>query len=188
MACVSTEVTAPAARGFRTIRGRLLFWVLAVTVPIYAATLYLSYQSAAERLEAGAARDADDLASTLAASLDTVIRPIEGGVRTVAYQLEEVDPPREEYPLRIHGILAAWPDVYGSTIATEVNGQDPQSRPFAPYYFLTGPGFDVLWKILAQFCELRQHSHFLQQPLRRFEIEPFRKAMCYIIDTLDFEG
>ena len=135
MACVSTEVTAPAARGFRTIRGRLLFWVLAVTVPIYAATLYLSYQSAAERLEAGAARDADDLASTLAASLDTVIRPIEGGVRTVAYQLEEVDPPREEYSLRIHGILAAWPDVYGSTIATEVNGQDPQSRPFAPYYF-----------------------------------------------------
>jgi sigma-B regulation protein RsbU (phosphoserine phosphatase) len=64
-----------------------------------------------------------------------VIRPIEGGIRTVAHQLEEIDPPREQYPLRIHGILAAWPDVYGSTIAVEVNESDARSRPFAPYYF-----------------------------------------------------
>jgi hypothetical protein len=117
---------------FRTIRSRLLFWVLAVTVPIYAAALYVSYHSTAQRLEAGAARDADALAARLAAGLDTVIRPIEGGIRTVAHQLEEVDPPPEQYPLRIHGILNAWPDVYGSTIATEAaNGR----RAFAPYFF-----------------------------------------------------
>lgn len=115
-------------KAFRTVRGRLLFWVLAVTVPIYAAALYMSYQATAERLEAGAARDADELAARLAADIDTVIRPIEGGIRTVAHQLEEVNPPPEQYALRIHGILSAWPEVYGSTIAAE-------ARAFAPYYY-----------------------------------------------------
>jgi sigma-B regulation protein RsbU (phosphoserine phosphatase) len=133
---VSTDPET-GVRGFRTIRARLLFWVLLVTVPIYAAVLYSSYQSAAKRLEAGAARDADELATRVASGLDTVIRPIEGAVRTVAYQLEEVDPPREQYALRIHGILAAWPEVYGSTIAVEVD-QREASRPFAPYYFRRG--------------------------------------------------
>ncbi len=120
---------------FRTVRGRLLFWVLAVTVPIYATALYMSYHATAQRLEANAARDADDLAARLAADVDTVIRPIEGGVRTVAHQLEEVNPPPEQYALRIHGILAAWPEVYGSTIAAEVRAGEAGSRPFAPYYY-----------------------------------------------------
>src|SRR5512138_341487 len=119
---------------FRTVRGRLLFWVLAVTVPIYAAALYTSYHASAQRLEAGAARDADELAARLAAGLDAVIRPIEGGIRTVAQQLEEVDPPPGQYGLRIRGILAAWPEVYGSTIATEVAAGDTRKRAFAPYY------------------------------------------------------
>ena len=132
--------TAPesGARGFRTIRGRLLFWVLVATLPIYAAVLYTSYQAAASRLEADAARDSDELATRLASSLDTVIRPIEGGIRTVAHQLEQINPPREQYSARIHGILAAWPDVYGSTIAVDVNEADPAARPFAPYYFRRG--------------------------------------------------
>ena len=64
---------------FRTVRDRLLFWILAVAVPIYAAAMYLSYRSAAQQLELGAERDADELASRLAAELDAVIRPIEGG-------------------------------------------------------------------------------------------------------------
>ena len=123
---------------FRTVRGRLLFWVLAVTVPIYGTALYMSYHATAERLEANAARDADDLAARLAADVDTVIRPIEGGVRTVAHQLEEVDPPPEQYALRIHGILAAWPEVYGSTIAAEVRAGRAGARPFAPYYYRRG--------------------------------------------------
>jgi len=113
----------------------MLFWVLAVTVPIYASALYMSYQSTAQRLEAGAARDADELAARLAAGIDTVIRPIEGGVRTVAHQLEEVDPPPAQYPQRIRGLLNAWPEVYGSTIATEVRAGDQTARAFAPYYF-----------------------------------------------------
>jgi len=116
----------------------MLFWILAVSIPIYAAALYMSYQATAQRLEAGAARDADELATQLASSLDTVIRPIEGGVRTVARQLEEVNPPPEQYPLRIRGILAAWPEVYGSTIAVEVREDEPGSRPFAPYYYRRG--------------------------------------------------
>lgn len=132
----------PGKRGFRTIRGRLLFWVLLVTIPIYAAALYSSYQSTARQLEIGAARDADELARRLASDLDTHIRPIEGAIRTVASQLEEIDPPREQYAPRIHGILAAWPDVYGSTIAVEVNEDDPASRPFAPYYFRRGGKFE----------------------------------------------
>ena len=118
----------------------MLFWVLAVTVPIYAAALYMSYHATAERLESNAARDADDLAARLAAGVDTVIRPIEGAIRTVAYQLEEVNPPPGQYALRIHGILAAWPEVYGSTIAAEVRAGDPAARPFAPYYFRRAGG------------------------------------------------
>ncbi|HEU5138089.1 MAG TPA: SpoIIE family protein phosphatase [Steroidobacteraceae bacterium] len=119
---------------FRTVRGRLLFWTLAVTVPIYAGALYMSYQESARGLEAGAERDVDELAARLAAGLDAVIRPIEGGVRTVAGQLEEIDPPREQYEARIRGILASWPEVYGSTIATEVDEAN-KARPFAPYLF-----------------------------------------------------
>ena len=95
----------------------------------------MSYQATAQRLEAGAARDADELAARLAAGVDMVIRPIEGGVRTVAHQLEEVDPPPEQYAQRIRGILNAWPEVYGSTIAVEVRAGDPAARAFAPYYF-----------------------------------------------------
>jgi hypothetical protein len=110
----------------------MLFWILAVVMPIYAGALYMSYQATAQRLEGGAERDADDLAARLAAGLDAVIRPIEGGVRTVAYQLEEVSPPTSQFPQRIRGILAAWPDVYGSTIAVEVNDKDARGRPFAP--------------------------------------------------------
>jgi sigma-B regulation protein RsbU (phosphoserine phosphatase) len=117
----------------------MLCWVLAVTVPIYAGALYMSYQSTAYRLEADAARAADELAGRLAAGLDAVIRPIEGGIRTVAHQLEVIDPPRREYPRRIRGILAAWPDVYGSTIAVEVDANGGLG-PFAPYFFRRGYG------------------------------------------------
>jgi sigma-B regulation protein RsbU (phosphoserine phosphatase) len=124
-----------SALSFRTVRGRLLFWILAVAVPIYAAAMYMSYRSAAERLEAGAESDADQLAARLAADVDAVIRPIEGGIRTVAAQLEEIDPPREQYEARIRGILAAWPDVYGSTIAVDAETAHVSSGPFAPYYF-----------------------------------------------------
>jgi len=112
----------------------MLFWILAVTIPIYGAAMYISYDAAARRLEAGAERDADELAARLAAELDAVIRTMEGGVRTVAYQLEEVDPPPAQYSQRILGILGAWPDVYGSTIAVEV-GDNPKARSFAPYHF-----------------------------------------------------
>ena len=122
----------------------MLFWVLSVTVPIYAAALYMSYHATAERLEAGAARDADELAARLAAGLDTVIRPIEGGIRTVAHQIEEVNPPREQYALRIHGILAAWPDVYGSTIATEQGS-------YAPYYYRRAGGIAYSDLALASY-------------------------------------
>ena len=113
----------------------MLLWILAVAVPIYAAAMYMSYRSAAERLELGAERDADELASQLAADLDAVIRPIEGGIRTVAAQLEEIDPPLEQYEPRIRGILAAWPEVYGSTIAVETGSAHTSPRPFAPYLF-----------------------------------------------------
>jgi phosphoserine phosphatase RsbU/P len=116
----------------------MLFWTLAVTMPIYAGALYMSYQESARGLEAGAERDADELAVRLAAGLDAVIRPIEGGIRTVAGQLEEVDPPREQYPSRIRGVLAAWPDVYGSTIAVEVDDATAGAKPFAPYLFRRG--------------------------------------------------
>jgi phosphoserine phosphatase RsbU/P len=112
----------------------LLFWTLAVTVPIYAGEMYLSYQETARRLEADAERDVDELAVQLVNGLDAVIRPIEGGIRTVAAQLEEIDPPTDQYPARIRGILGAWPEVYGSTIASEVD-ESAGARPFAPYLF-----------------------------------------------------
>jgi sigma-B regulation protein RsbU (phosphoserine phosphatase) len=127
----------------------MLFWVLLVTAPIYAAALYVSYHSTAQRLEAGAARDADELAARLAAGLDTVIRPIEGGIRTVAHQLEEVNPPREQYALRIRGILNAWPDVYGSTIATEVRAGGADA--YAPYYFRRAGGIAYSDLALASY-------------------------------------
>lgn len=126
---------------FRTVRGRMLCWVLAVTIPIYAGALYLSYQATAQRLEADAERDADELAGRLAAGLDAVIRPIEGGIRTVAHQLEEIDPPRSEYPRHIRGILAAWPEVYGSTIAVEA-AEGSAAGAFAPYFFRRGDGVE----------------------------------------------
>ena len=122
--------------GFSTIRGRMLFWILTATMPIYFGALYMSYQATAQRLERDAERDADELAARLAAGMDAVIRPIEGGIRTVASQLEEIDPPQEQYPARIRGILAAWPDVYGSTIAVEVARENAApAQPFAPYLF-----------------------------------------------------
>ena len=132
--------SALSSASFRTVRGRLLFWILAVAVPIYAAAMVLSYRTAAERLEEGAERDADQLAARLAADVDAVIRPIEGGIRTVAAQLEEIDPPREQYEARIRGILAAWPDVYGSTIAVETGDGHASPEAFAPYYFRRNEG------------------------------------------------
>jgi sigma-B regulation protein RsbU (phosphoserine phosphatase) len=143
---VSPTTQRPRVTAFRTVRARLLFWILAVTIPIYSAALYISYDATAHRLEKGAERDADALAARLAAELDAVIRPIEGGIRTVAYQLESVDPPRSQYAQRIHGILGAWPTVYGSTIAVEVNNElnkrDSRAQPFAPYYFRHGEKID----------------------------------------------
>jgi len=126
---------------FRTVRGRMLFWIIAVTLPIYAGALYMTWQATAQRLEAGAQRDVDQLGARLATAVDAVIRPIEGGVRTVAYQLEEIDPPPAQYAQRILGILKAWPDVYGSTIAVETANARGAAQPFAPYYFRRGEGF-----------------------------------------------
>jgi sigma-B regulation protein RsbU (phosphoserine phosphatase) len=130
----------------RTLRGRMLFWILSVAVPIYAVSSWMSYRAAADRLEAQAERDADELVARLAAGLDAVIRPIEGGIRTVAAALEEIDPPRELYEPRIRGILAAWPDVYGSTIAVASGAE-----PFAPYYFR---GRDRI-----EYADLARHSY-----------------------------
>jgi sigma-B regulation protein RsbU (phosphoserine phosphatase) len=134
-----TDAGRTRRTGFRTVRARMLFWILAATVPIYSGALYISYDATSRRLETSAARDADELAARLAADVDAVIRPIEGGIRTVAYQLEHVDPPRSQYAQRILGILGAWPTVYGSTIAAEV-GEGHTGTPFAPYYFRGGQG------------------------------------------------
>jgi sigma-B regulation protein RsbU (phosphoserine phosphatase) len=133
----------------------MLFWIIAVTMPIYAVALYMSYEVTARRLQAGAERDLDELAARLAARLDAVIRPIEGGVRTVAHQLEEVDPPPAQYSQRILGILRAWPDVYGSTIAVEVGSPGASPEPFAPYFFRRG---DTL-----AFADLAQEKYAYQR-------------------------
>jgi len=131
---VNAATRLPSVGAFRTVRARLLFWTIVVVTPIYAAALYLSFQATAQRLEQDAIGAADELAARLAMGLDAVIRPIEGGIRTVAYQLEEVDAPPSQYLQHIRGILSAWPDVYGSTIAIDVDdGAD--ARPFAPYLF-----------------------------------------------------
>jgi sigma-B regulation protein RsbU (phosphoserine phosphatase) len=129
-----------SVRFFQSVRARLLFWTLAVALPIYATGMWLSYHTAAQGMEADAIRRADQLAARLASDLDAVIRPIEGGVYTVAHQLEEVDPPRGEYLQHIRGILDAWPEVYGSTIAVETGdaGRNRYARPFAPYLFRRG--------------------------------------------------
>lgn len=124
----------------------MLFWILLVAIPIYAVSSWMTYRAAADRLVAQAERDADELVARLAAGLDAVVRPIEGGIRTVAAALEEVDPPRDHYELRIRGILAAWPDVYGSTIAAESDDQ-----PFAPYFFRGSSGIE--------FADLAQQSY-----------------------------
>ena len=113
----------------------MLFWTVAVVTPIYAAALYLSFQATAQRLELDAIGAADELAARLATGLDAVIRPIEGGIRTVAYQLEEVDAPPSQYLQHIRAILSAWPDVYGSTIAVDVDDDGGDTQPFAPYLF-----------------------------------------------------
>ena len=125
----------PSVGLLQTVRARLLFWILAVAVPIYAASIWLSYHTAAQGLEADATRRADELAARLATGLDGLIRPIEGGIYTVAHQLEEIDPPQSQYLKRIRGILDAWPEVYGSTIAAETTGS---LKPFAPYLYRSG--------------------------------------------------
>lgn len=126
---------------WRTVRGRMLFWIIALVAPIYSGALYMSYDETAQKLEASAERDADELAAKLVAGMDATIRPIEGAIRTVAFQLEEVDPPRSQYSRRILGILKAWPDVYGSTIATEIGNDAGHTQPFAPYLFRQGSEF-----------------------------------------------
>lgn len=113
----------------------MLFWIVAATVPIYAGALYMSYGFTARQLEAGAQRDVDELVTRLAAEIDATVRPIEGGVRTLALQLEAVNPPASQYPQRILGILNAWPDVYGSTIAVAPGTSAGAAEAFAPYYF-----------------------------------------------------
>jgi len=112
--------------------------VLAVVVPVYSAALYLSFRATAERLESDAIAEADTLAARLANGLDALIRPVESGVRTIAHQLEEVDPPPSEYERRIRGLLNAWPEVYGSTIAVEARDDDPSASPFSPYLYRRG--------------------------------------------------
>ena len=112
--------------------------MLAVVVPVYSAALYLSFRAAAERLESDAIVEADDLAARLATGLDALIRPIESGVRTVALQLEEVDPPRAQYEQHIRGLLNAWPEIYGSTIAIEARTDGLDSAAFAPYFYRRG--------------------------------------------------
>ncbi|HEY5807530.1 MAG TPA: hypothetical protein VIT67_06160, partial [Povalibacter sp.] len=104
-------------------------------MPLYAGALYMSYQATAHRLELAAEQDVDELVAQLAARADAVIRPVEGAIRTVAGQLEEVDPPPEQYLARVRGILASWPEVYGSTIAVEVGEAHVGAKPFAPYLF-----------------------------------------------------
>jgi phosphoserine phosphatase RsbU/P len=158
---VSVDIQSRRVVDFRTVRGRMLFWILAVTVPIYAGALYMSYRATAQRLEAGAQRDADELAARLAAGLDAVIRPIEGGIRTVAYQLEEVDPPPVEYPQRIRGILAAWPDIYGSTIAVETRNGSANASPFAPYLYRRGAS--VAYSDLARASYIYQERSWYRR-------------------------
>ncbi len=122
-----------AAGGVDTLRGRMLAWILAVAIPIYGGAVWLAYDGTARQLEGSAIRDADQLAARLASGLDALIRPVESGIHTVARQLEEVDPPRQEYDKRLRGILEAWPEIYGSTIAVEVGGAS--DYPYAPYLY-----------------------------------------------------
>ena len=67
---MGTASLRPGIGAFSSVHARLLLWVLAVTIPIYAGALYTSRVATAARLEAGAERDADELAARLAAEMD----------------------------------------------------------------------------------------------------------------------
>lgn len=120
---------------FRSVRARLLCWILLVTIPIFSASLYLSYRASAERLARDAERQADRLAARLAADLDTVIRPIEGGTRTVAEVLENVYLQPADLHELPQNIVLAWPGVHGSTVALEDPLVLTGKQNFSPYYY-----------------------------------------------------
>jgi phosphoserine phosphatase RsbU/P len=120
---------------FRSVRARLLCWVLLVTIPIFSTSLYLSNRASVQRLARDAERQADRLAAALAADLDGVIRPIEGGTRTVAQVLEDVDLQAVDMRKLIQSIVLASPEVYGSTIALEDPRLATGQADFAPYYY-----------------------------------------------------
>jgi len=121
-----------AITAFRTVRARMLFWILVVVVPIHMLSTWLSYRATAGQLEASAIRGADQMAMQLASDLDAEIRPIQAAIHTLAAQLGQTDAPRARYVNHIRGLLDAWQDIYGSTIAAEVDGD---GTPFAPYLY-----------------------------------------------------
>lgn len=120
---------------FRSLRARLLCWILCVTVPIFSASLYLSSRASDRWLVRDAERQADRLAAQLAADLDSVIRPIEGGTHTVAQALESVALTSDNLHELARGIVLAWPEVYGSTIALDDPVELTGQADFAPYYY-----------------------------------------------------
>src|SRR5258706_12343199 len=95
----SNATPPPRLRAFRTVRGRMLFWIVAVTMPIYAGALYMSYEVTARRLEAGSVRGVDEVTARLGARLGAAICPLERGVPHVCHSCGGVSaPPRAHHP------------------------------------------------------------------------------------------
>lgn len=114
----------------KTIQGRMLLWILAVTGVILVAVIFWSYTSARERLELDLQEKALHLVKGTARQIDAHLGPFEGIVQGVAYVLESLDRTFTFAEVRAiqTAILNKVPGIMGMAVAFEP-GMAPKDWP-----------------------------------------------------------
>ncbi|NCC24264.1 MAG: HAMP domain-containing protein, partial [Deltaproteobacteria bacterium] len=119
---------------------RLALFVLTSTTLVFVAAFAYNYRSSKVLVLKNVQENAANLTQSLVHRLETTLHGVEQIPRYVALRLEREQPSKESLLPMIEEMVAASPDIFGSTAAFEPYAMDPERKYFAPYFYRDDSG------------------------------------------------
>ncbi|MBN2706189.1 MAG: serine/threonine protein phosphatase, partial [Deltaproteobacteria bacterium] len=127
--------------GCRSLRTRMMAWVLAVAGLVLIAVICLSYASSRQRLEMDMEIKAGLLADVAAQQIDAQLGPLQGVIHGLALALEASENMPFPQIRRLQtDCLRANPGIFGVCVAFNPEPETARDRDLAPWEYRVGNG------------------------------------------------
>jgi len=124
----------PAIAPARSLAFKLALFILTSTTCIFILAFASSYRSSKDLLLKNVRENARNLLQAAAARIEIHLAAVEQIPRYLARGLGEQTPSQEVLERRLHDMLAASPDIYGTLAAYAPGAFSPDLQRFAPYF------------------------------------------------------